>query len=208
MLTIGITGRLGSGKSAAARILEKLGGKVISADDLGREVVEDRPHILSKLIRAFGTEIVTPEGNLKRRELARLAFSSPQNLENLNKIVHPALLQRLEEELERCRHDPDCALIVVDAALLVDWGLHAKMDYVICVSAEEKIQIARQVEKGLSPEEARMRLKSQKPQEELGAVSDFVIENNGTLEELETKIRQVYDQILSREGLPPPVNEN
>lgn len=198
MIKLGITGRIATGKSTAAMEFAKFGGKVIYADKIGREVVEERPPILSKLVRAFGPEIVTPQGVLKRRELGRLAFASREKREILNKIVHPPLLQRLKEELEVCEADPECGLAIVDAALLVDWGWQKNMDFTICVTSTRESQIMRLKETGLSDEEILDRIDAQKSQEELIAASDFVIENNGTIQELRQKVKKIFDEIRSR----------
>ncbi len=198
MIKLGVTGQIATGKSTAAREFANLGGKIICADDIGREVVEGRPHILSKLIRAFGPDIVTPEGQLKRRELGRRAFASEEQKQKLNAIVHPPLLKRLEEEIGACEQDRDCHLVVVDAALLVDWNWHKKMDYTVCVISSKDKQILRLKEKGMDEHEIHDRINSQKAVHELTEVSDFVIENNGTPQELREKVKKIYDQILKR----------
>jgi dephospho-CoA kinase len=198
MIKLGITGRIATGKSTAAREFAKFGGKIIYADLIGREVVEERPPVLSKLIRAFGPEIVTPQGILKRRELGRMVFASPEKMELLNKIVHPPLLQRLKEELDLCATDPECHLVIIDAALLVDWDWHKDMDWTVCVIASRESQIMRLKEKGLSDEEILDRINSQKSQDELVAASDFVIENDGTIEELRVKVEKIYAEIISK----------
>jgi len=200
MIKLGVTGQIASGKSTAAKKFASLGGKIISADDIGREVVEARPHILSKLIRAFGLDIVTPDGILKRRELGRRAFASEEKKQTLNAIVHPPLLKRLEEEIEACRQDTECSLIIIDAALLVDWGWHRKMDYTVCVISSREMQILRLKEKGMDDDEIRDRINAQKPAHELTEVSDFVIENNGTIEELDQKVEKIYSQIKSSQS--------
>ncbi|HDS00484.1 MAG TPA: dephospho-CoA kinase [candidate division Zixibacteria bacterium] len=196
MIKLGITGQIASGKSTVAREFAKFGGRVIYADEIGREVVEERPPILSKLIRAFGPQIVTPQGILKRRELGRIVFASAEKREILNKIVHPPLLQRLREELDKCSLDPECKLAIVDAALLVDWGWHEKMDWTVCVVTAPDTQILRLKTKGLTDQEIRDRINSQTNREELISAADFVIENDGSLEELKQKVEMIYDQIM------------
>jgi dephospho-CoA kinase len=195
MLKLGITGRIASGKTTAAGEFARLGGKIISADEIGRKVVEENPPVLSKLIRAFGCDIVTPDGSLKRRELGMIAFASQENREILNKIVHPPLLRRLEEEMEKCLELKDCRMIIIDAALLIDWGWQEKMDFTVCVIAPEDMQISRLREEGFSMEEIRSRLNSQKSLELLESASDFIINNDGSLEELREKVKAVYEKI-------------
>ncbi|MBD3381737.1 MAG: dephospho-CoA kinase [candidate division Zixibacteria bacterium] len=195
MLKLGVTGQIASGKSTVAEAFAEFGGRLVSADQIGREVVEKNKPVLSKLIRAFGRGIVTAEGQLKRRELGKIVFASPEKRKTLNEIVHPQLLKRLVEEIKVCESDPKCGFVIVDAALLVDWGWHEKVDYTICVTAPEADQITRAVKNGFTVAEIKDRISSQKPIEDLVAVSDFVIHNNGTLSELRDKTRQVYERI-------------
>lgn len=195
MLKLGITGQIASGKSTVAKVFAEFGGRLVSADQIGREVVEKNKPVLSKLIRAFGSSIVTSEGQLKRRELGKIVFASPEKRKLLNEIVHPQLLKRLSEEIKLCESDPECGFIIIDAALLVDWGWHEKVDYTICVTAPEADQITRAVKNGFSVAEIKDRISSQKPIEDLIAVSDFVIDNNGTLSELREKARQIFKRI-------------
>jgi len=195
MIKLGVTGQIASGKTTAAREFASLGGLYISADSIGREVVEKFSPVLSKLIRAFGPDIVTPEGVLKRRVLGRKVFASQENMRILNKIVHPPLLKRLDEEIERCQNEPNCKLIVIDAALLIDLNYHKKMDFTVCVVSEKLAQISRLIEKGFSKSEIEERILVQKPVSELSAASDFVIENNDKNEELKDKVKDIFEQI-------------
>ncbi|MBD3217756.1 MAG: dephospho-CoA kinase [candidate division Zixibacteria bacterium] len=197
MIKLGITGQIASGKSTAAREFAKFGGRIIYADDIGREVVEEDSPVLSKLIRAFGPQIVTPQGVLKRRELGRIVFASEEERAKLNKIVHPPLLKRLREELDKCSLDPACELAIVDAALLVDWDWHNNMDWTVCVVAAPDTQLLRLKGKGLTDQEIHDRINSQKSREELEAASDFVIENDGPIEQLKQKVKEIHKKIVS-----------
>ena len=174
-----------------------MGGKLISADEIGREVVEKNPPVLSKLIRTFGKEIVNPDGTLKRRELGKMAFASQENRLKLNKIVHPSLLRRLEEEIEKYSQLPDCKMVIIDAALLIDWNLQTRMDFTVCVTAPRKLMIGRLMADGFSEAEAIERIRSQKPSDEMEKASDFVINNDGSLKDLRAKAKEVYNKIQS-----------
>ncbi len=193
-MLIGITGQIGTGKSEVAAILKKHGAFIISADKIGLEVVESNPAIIRRLIRAFGYEIVTKSGRLRRKKLARLAFSSEENKRKLNQIVHPALLKSLGQQVRSAlkKH----TLVVVDAALLVDWGWHKKVDLTILVHAGKNIKIARLLKKGFTRKEAIMRLKLQLKYSGLREHSDVVILNNKTKKQLEKRVRIILKSYL------------
>lgn len=188
-MLIGITGQIGSGKSEVARIFGKYGAFVISADKIGKDVVEKNPAVLNKLVRAFGTDILTRSGRLRRKMLAELAFSSEELKQKLNNIVHPPLLKELAGQGESALRTHK--LVVIDAALLLDWGWDKKVDMTIFVHANDRMKIARLVENGYTIEEAKMRLKSQPRFAEFKERSDITILNNKSLDSLEVKVKKI-----------------
>ncbi|MCH9024879.1 MAG: dephospho-CoA kinase, partial [candidate division Zixibacteria bacterium] len=120
-MLIGITGQIGAGKTTAANILKAMGAVVIDADKIGRKVVENSPGLIQKLARAFGPQILTPTGNLRRKKTAELAFSREKNRKLLNSLVHPYLLRELKKQIKRNLGKKK--VVVIDAALLLDWKL-------------------------------------------------------------------------------------
>jgi dephospho-CoA kinase len=198
MILLGITGQIASGKTTAAMEFVKLGGEIISADEIGKQVVEKNPPVLSKLIRAFGCEIVDPDGKLQRKILGNIVFFSEEKRNTLNRIVHPPLLKMLKNKIEKCRENPECKLLIIDAALLIDWNLHKTMDYTICVIAPEDIQINRLTTNGFSVEEAKNRIKSQKTVEELQHASDYTINNVGDINDLRKKVGEIHSKIMNK----------
>ena len=195
-MLIGVTGQIGSGKSEAARILAGMGAFVISADRIGRDLVKKDPAILKKLVRAFGKEILTPGGRLRRKHLARLAFSDESQKRKLNKIVHPALLKELTGQSRAAlkKHD----IVVIDAALLLDWGWDKKVDLTIVIHATDKTKIGRLVRKGYSIEEARMRLRSQLKYSEFKSRADIVIHNNKSLKSLKLRLKKILENVTPK----------
>jgi dephospho-CoA kinase len=193
-MLIGITGQIGTGKSEVAEILKKYGAFVISADKIGFDVVEGNPAIIKRLIRVFGDDIVTKSGRLRRKKLARLAFSSETNKRKLNQIVHPALLKSLGQQVRSALKKYN--LVVVDAALLVDWAWHKKVDLTILVHAGKNIKFARLLKKGFTREEAIMRLRSQLKYSCLREHSDMVIFNNKTKKHLEKRVQIILKSYL------------
>lgn len=196
-MLIGITGQIGTGKSEVARLFEKHGAYIISADQIGREVVEQNRVILRELVRAFGAEILTPGGKLRRRLLGELAFATPAGKRRLDKIVHPRLLRELSRQtsLALKKH----ALVVVDAALLIDWNWDKKVQYAVLVHSRNEIKAARLLKKGYSRAEIETRIKSQKGFIELREHADFIIHNNKSLDSLEVQVKKLIEK-LKRNG--------
>jgi len=192
-LRIGITGQIGTGKSEVAAIFKNYGAIVISADEVGKDVVENDRRVLQRLALEFGKDILTPTGRLKRRELGKRALNSSVNKKKLNGIVHPPLLKELERRVKAA--EKRAGLIVIDAALLIDWGWQKKVDLTVLVHAGRDIKIARLVKKGYTPDEARMRLSSQMKYQDLRRESDLVILNNKDKKHLRKRVEEILQKI-------------
>ena len=195
-MLIGVTGQIGTGKTVVANYFKKHGAFVISADKIGRDVVENNTAVLKKLVKEFGSVIVTKSGRLQRRKLGRIAFSSEENKKRLNRIVHPPLLKELQRQVNSAKKNHNC--IVIDAALLIDWGWHKKVDLTILVHAGEKIKISRLLKRGFSAEEALERLKSQLKYSQLRKCTDIVVFNNKSIGSLEKKIQKILTKLPER----------
>ncbi len=195
MITVGIYGRIGSGKSVVAGVFAENGASVISADRIGKEVVDQNESVLDALIDTFGKGIIDSQGTLKRRELGRIAFSSQENRAKLDAIVHPALLKRLRSKVAEHRAAGRSSIVVVDAALILNWGIERELDVLVCVTAPKSSQIERMVRSGLSEQEAQSRLNSQIPEDKQASRADYVIHNDGTMEMLREKALGVLDRI-------------
>ena len=195
MITVGVYGRIGSGKSEVAKVFAEHGATVISADQIGKDVVDQDVSVLKALVDAFGGEIIDSNGRLKRRDLGRIAFSSSENRAKLDSIVHPPLLENLRAKINEYRKSKLHSIIVIDAALILNWGLESELDVLVCVAAPENSQIERMARSGLSASEAEDRLNSQIPADKQALRADFVIDNAGTLEELRAEATRVLDQI-------------
>jgi dephospho-CoA kinase len=192
-MIIGVTGLIGSGKSAVATVFGSLGATIIDCDRIGREVVETDETIRYRLVLAFGQSILTDRRTFNRRQLGRLAFGSTEKTELLNSIVHPPLLARLDDQMSRARQSGHHA--VVDAALLINWGYHKKMDYTILVSATVKNRTKRLLSCGLTLEEIRLRTKSQLPLSNLRRCADHVIVNDTDLANLRVRAEKIYRRL-------------
>uniref|UniRef100_A0A7C4CCP2 Dephospho-CoA kinase n=1 Tax=candidate division WOR-3 bacterium TaxID=2052148 RepID=A0A7C4CCP2_UNCW3 len=192
-LLVGIGGNIGSGKSTIANELRRYGAKVIDADQLGWGLLHRNTAEYRKLVATFGRTILNKGGQVDRRALGRAAFASRTSLKKLNAIMHPPLIERVREEIARNKK----GLVVVDAALLFQWGLHTEMDVSILVTAPDRLKIKRMVESGLTEEEARQRLALQEPDSKVWRKADFVLENKGSFAELRRKSRALWNFFYS-----------
>lgn len=196
MLLVGLTGGVASGKTVVSEVLREEGAYLIDADQIARELVQPHRSAWEELRKAFGDGILARDGSILRKKLAAMVFSSPEQRALLNRILHP----RIEEEMQRRirqigQRDPD-AIVVIDAALLVETGDYRKMDKVIVVTTTEAKQIERLREReGLGEEEARRVLSSQIKAEERLEVAHFVIDNDGPLDETRKKAREIFQTL-------------
>jgi len=185
---IGITGLIGSGKSSAADVLKSFGAAVIDADQIGREVVETSPALLKKLGRAFGADIIDRSGKLNRRKLGKRAFADQEAKQELDRLVHPYLLKNLRARMKSLVGGK--SVVVIDAALLLNWRLDDQMDFVLCVHAGLQTRLKRLTARGISKSDAMARQRQQLPFSIHRARSDRIILNNGTKGDLKRKLRR------------------
>ena len=198
VLTVAVTGGIASGKSLVCGMFEKRGARVIDADEIGREVVEERPEVLSRLVRTFGRDILGEAGALDRRKLAGIVFSSRESLDKLNSIVHPFLTQEIGRRVADLERTGFTGVVVADAALIYEWNLVEMFDAIVVVSSDQEVRLRRiGVRDSLGADEALARVRSQIPQEHKIARADFHIANDGSLEELETKAEAVWNQLTA-----------
>ena len=196
MLIVGLTGGVASGKSVVSRILKEEGAYLIDADQIARELVQPWTSAWEELVKVFGKEILQKDGSIHRKQLAAKVFSDPKQRDLLNRTLHPRIKEEMGRRLKAIgQKDPE-AIVVIDAPLLVETGNHREMDKVIVVISTEAQQIARLREReGMDQEEARRIMASQIATEEKVKVADFVIRNEGSLEETERRAREVFQEL-------------
>lgn len=185
-MVIGVTGQIGSGKSTAAAVLASLGGVVIDADRIGREVVDRSVDLRQKLAEEFGQDILTERGNLRRKRLAAKAFANREARQKLNCLVHPYLLEELRGRVNRW--EARGRVVVIDAALLLDWKLDYEIDYTLVIHAGLDLRLQRLAERGISRADALARQQAQLPFSEYRRRADRVILNRGTIDDLRRKL--------------------
>lgn len=193
---VGLTGGIGSGKSAVARRLAELGAVVIDSDRLAREVVAPGTEGLADVVAEFGAGVLAPDGGLDRAALARVVFADPAGRRRLEAIVHPRVRAAVEE---RAAAAPAGSVVVNDVPLLVEAGLADRYQVVVVVLADESRRVARLVrDRGMTEQEARARIAAQATDEQRRAVADIVIENDATLDDLAGRVDEVWTELRRR----------
>ncbi len=195
MLTVGLTGGIGAGKSAVAHRLADLGAIVIDADVLARNVVQPGSAGLAAVIDAFGPDVVDDAGNLDRSRLASLVFADSAARTRLEAIVHPLVRAKTRELIAAA---PDDAIVINEVPLLVEANLAADYDVIVVVQAQPETRLRRLVDRGLSAEEARQRIAAQASDVDRRAVADYLIDNDGTLDDLVVQVDRLWQQLLQR----------
>ena len=192
MRIIGLTGGIASGKSSVAAMLERLGAAVVDADLLAREVVEPGEEALAAIVAAFGSAVLQPDGTLNRGALAEIVFADPAARRTLEAITHPAIRARAEEKLERLRSRGVRTAFYV-APLLIEAGNAARVDEIWVVYLDRESQLERLMARdALGREAAERRIASQMPMEEKRLLGRVVIDNRGSREELEARVRGLW----------------
>lgn len=197
MLLVGLTGGLGSGKSTVARMLADRGAFVIDADELARRALDPGTHGYHKALEAFGDGVLADDGTIDRQALADIVFADPERRRTLESITHPEVFRLLAEEVETLR-DTD-AIVIFDAPLIVETGFADACDVVVAVAIDPEIQLARVRDRGMDESDARSRLAAQLSPEEREARADIVVRNDGTIEELEARVDELWADLQRRE---------
>jgi dephospho-CoA kinase len=198
MIIVGLTGSVGTGKSTVANFFKELGAYIIDWDELARKVTCPHLKAWKEIAEYFGEDILNDDSTLNRQKLADIVFSDKEKVTKLNQIVHPEVFkedERITNEIKSL--DPD-ALIIKDVPLLFELTRPIFVDKIVVVSASEQTQLRRLEGKGMSREDAKNRIKSQLPLEEKTKSADFVINNDGPLEETKRQVEEIYS--LLRKG--------
>ncbi|WP_112240927.1 dephospho-CoA kinase [Kribbella monticola] len=197
MLRVGLTGGIGAGKSAVSRLLAERGAVVIDSDVLAREVVARGTDGLAAVVETFG-DVLTPEGELDRPAVGRLVFGDAEARRKLEAIIHPRVRARAAE-IEAAA--PAEAVVVHDIPLLVETGQADRFDLVLVVDVPPELQLKRLTElRGMSAEEAGQRIASQARREDRLAAADVVVDNSGSLADLERRVDEVWTELSRRTG--------
>jgi dephospho-CoA kinase len=199
VITIGLTGGIGCGKSAASAILAELGAVLIDADKVGHEVYEPGKPCWHALVDAFGGEIVAPDRTIDRKKLGARVFSDPSALKRLNAIVQPRIADEINERIRYLRSRGVEAPIVVEAAVLIEAGWQWLVDEIWVITSSSDRAVDRVVAtRGLSREEVERRIGNQIVETERTRDADCVIRNDGSLAELRAEIERCWRERVAR----------
>ena len=201
MIAIGLTGNVASGKTTIADRWREAGVRVIDADRLGHAVLQEDETARWTLVEAFGEEVLTADGSIDRNALAEQAFADEDGVRRLNAIVHPPLLERLRSELEKAARAGE-RLAVVDAALVFEFGMDDDLDAVVLVTAPPELRADRlRQSRGLDNQRIARIMAAQMPDAEKEERSDYVVVNDGSLEDLEAAADRTLARIRADFGL-------
>lgn len=191
-MIVGLTGSIATGKSTVANLFKELGAYVIDFDALAHKIMQPGQKAWQEIIDCCGKEILNPDQAINRKKLGYLVFHDPKKLQRLNQIVHPKVFeedQRITTEI--LRKAPQ-ALIIKDVPLLIETGAQNLVEKIIVVYASPEVQLKRLLARGLNPDEAQKRINAQAPLDEKLKYADFIVYNNGAIEETRKQVEEIY----------------
>ena len=198
MKVIGLTGGIGSGKSTVSRFLAELGAVILDADKVGHEAFKPDTEIWRQVVAAFGSQILTPGGDIDREKLGEMVFGNPESLARLNQIMHPRMYEIVTAQLDDYRRQ-GIDVVVLEAPLLIEVGWASSVDEVWVTAASEATVLSRlEEQKGLSRQKALARIHSQLSLEERVRHADVVIDTDCDLDELRARVAELWRGLQSR----------
>ncbi len=204
MLVVGLTGGICSGKSTVGAMFGQSGAVVIDADQVVHEFQAPGQPLFEAIVSAFGDEVVGEDGRIDRRRLGAIAFADPKARARLEGILHPAIVEECERRVQQAAAS-GAVVCLLDAALLIESGRHARFDAIVLVEASEPVQLHRLMARtGLERDEAMQRIRSQMPGEEKRRHASFIIDNGGSLEETERQVKAVWGHLTARPSSRAP----
>ena len=200
MITLGITGRSGCGKSTVTAVFAAHGVPLADADQIAREILLPGSPLLPRLAQTFGADILQPDGTLDRHLLADRAFATPEGKAALDGLTHPAIVERIRAAKQAAAR-AGAPLFVLDGAVIVGTAAQAECDRLCVVTASFETSVARIVARdGIAPEMAARRLNAQTPVEELTRQADYVLQNDAGLEPLRSAAARLCEQLQAEGG--------
>jgi dephospho-CoA kinase len=204
MLKVGLTGGIATGKSLVGSMFAELGVHTIDADQIAHELMHPGEKVYDEIVRRFGGDILNPDKTVDRTRLAELAFDQKRpRIYELNSIIHPSVIERYERWMDEIgRREPD-AIVMLEAALLLEAGLRRRFDRVIVVSCKPQQRIERwegrlKVDSDTARKEVTRRMMAQAPDEAKIQAADFVIDNSGSVDETRKQVKKIHEALLAQ----------
>lgn len=204
MLKVGLTGGIATGKSSVGKMFAELGVHTIDADEIAHDLMRPGEKVYDEVLHRFGPEVLNPDKTVNRTRLAELAFDQKRpRIYELNSIVHPGVIQRYEKWMDEIgAREPD-AIVMLEAALLLEAGLRRRFDRVIVVSCKPQQRIERwekrlQVDSDTARKEVTRRMMAQAPDEAKIQAADFVIDNSGSVEDTRKQVKRIHEALVTQ----------
>jgi dephospho-CoA kinase len=205
LLKVGLTGGISSGKSAVGQMFVQLGAHLIQSDLVAHQLLEPGEAVYDAVVKQFGTGILNADKSVNRPLLSELAFGTPSRIQELNKIIHPAVIERENRWMNEIAVTDPHAIAIVEAALILEAGSHKRFDQLIVVTCRPEQRIERwaskmKVDLNIARREVERRMAAQLPDDAKINAADYVIDNSGSLDVTREKVNQVYQKLRQAEG--------
>ncbi|MFZ9701501.1 MAG: dephospho-CoA kinase [Candidatus Nanopelagicales bacterium] len=194
-MKVGLTGGIGAGKSTVADMFSKLGAVVIRSDELARQVIEPNTPGFQKVLSRFGNQILQENGSIDRQKLAQIVFNDQNSLKDLEEIIHPLVRNKTNELIDSQTQE---TIVVNEVPLLLEKKMEKMFDFLVVVISSEKNRINRLQKRGISEPEAKKRMSLQVSDEARKSSADFLITNDGNIDQLEADVAKVWQALLER----------
>ncbi|MFM8212236.1 MAG: dephospho-CoA kinase [Actinomycetes bacterium] len=194
-MKVGLTGGIGAGKSTVADMFSKLGAVVIRSDELARQVIEPNTTGFQKVLSRFGNQILQENGSIDRTKLAQIVFNDQSALKDLEEIIHPLVRNKTNEIIDAQTQE---TIVVNEVPLLLEKNMENLFDFLVVIISSEKNRINRLLKRGISEIDAKKRMKLQVSDEQRKTSADFLIANDGNIEQLEADVSKVWQALLER----------
>lgn len=194
-MKVGLTGGIGAGKSTVADLFSKRGAVIIRSDELARQVIEPETSGYEQVLSRFGKEIVNDKGSIDRAKLAQLVFNDDVALKDLENIIHPLVRERTNRLMSA--QTPE-TIIVNEIPLLLEKKMESLFDFLVIVISNEKNRLERLYQKGLTEDQAKARIAKQVNDDARKAAADFLIVNDGNLDQLDTDVQKIWQTLQER----------
>ena len=198
MVTLGITGSLGTGKTTVAKMFAEHGAKVIDADKIVHELLIKDKTCVGKIAKFFGSNILT-RGRIDRNKLAGIVFNQPEKLKILEKIIHPAVKSEIKKRIAEVSRSNRYKAVVLDVPLLFESGIDREVDWTVTVLAKRSQQIQRVIQgKNLTKIQALKRMRAQMPLKDKIRLAEVIIDNRGNLTQTKKQVKDIWQKIIRK----------